>query len=1497
METDSAPIKKAAPQQAALRRPVQIVKKRSGPLDEAIQQIDVSNLAINTRNASTHTMTDATDTVKSTIKEPLQRMHFSPRITSAYTHRSNKRTSIKEKKRERWLFTRKTWKYMTDAGRKLIPDGAENRKEDIPKIEAHFQQVCSAEPRFVLWRRKSSYPGALRSSKRRLKQLLQHTGQKCPNLREREEANNADVVIDLLHSHLGLDESIKTTTLLGTKTVRPDQTCSPSAQRPASNKSSYISGNNVFNRTSALLKPPDRSQHSNHIDQLLERLRLLAQSSAWQRTISIRPEAITADILNDKLAMKKIYSALKKQQLHRILNVPSIPSKNQTNLKHSSSLSSLLHFGNSQRSYSNRKEKEGVPKASVDYSTGAAPATLTASRQYTTSNDNATPSLSFRPSSENSTQLIKNSRALKKKSTPTISCSTQTTFIALSEIKRLGAEYKDKKREQALLKGSVENKCNQPRVRKSSLDNEDISQSVSDTIKRYLRMARKKSVQESPANQFKCINYDRNLRNIQAKGEINPPGMDEANNKAIQTLDAWAVIMLDGIHGHESSETLEAAHREWQELLNERLQRKLQYEQNILLTANSAYGSSLSSRSSSSVPTSPTSPPLSPTITSQTSSSSCSTSDVYSAISSSGTNVPLALTVADKTHSGNILHTSSQFLSNLWHSTTAFSSHTPSGIGLTAGLGGACANKNTASASMGYLSTNMQKSKSSSNVGQFVSRRIQKNRSKSQTRPISSILSSYVTPGPAFKWTPAGEFTWISENGDKLYLMDSPLYTLTDTEAKLLQRVVMEKIGEFNINISESGYTDNKSHKRRILAKKKAMTTNLFDIGKKDYSSNMTIFGNSLESCVANDKIRDVCLEKGSRNSIASLFRGGVVTDPLKFHDNVQSCESLSSNAQVESGGKTRSKTSSVSNYFGNLGKSASMQKSRSQTDMRRKSQELEKNTAEYSENHVKDYDDQFGLAKPELKVPKFMISCLNYLERNGLHSVGLFRVSASKKRVKQMRDEFEKTGKKRFDDNTSPHDVATLLKEFLRDLPEPLLSNKLYTALLGTQKIRNRRLQMEAISHLVKLLPPAHRDTLYVLLRFLAKVAACSDDIPPSDNSQQANGNKMDSNNLATVFAPNILRTTNPALGNNTSSGEQEYMSDAINVVRIMIDHYEEIFKVPAELMDAVYSQMLDECPDQLYRICEFRSHILQGEEQQPLSLSLSNTPDRTQELADAAKNRLCKQTVIPSTDSSKIREYLETYTNDFYGSESFQQAQVTGFDRRKSSPNVLHQQSGIVSASLQIPMHINYDEVFCHSVSDGIAETSNANSKKILMEKITNIPREEGESEYLPISGSLSFTTRKDKSTVSSISDQKPIPPQRKDVKLHTRRQQSSTPMNEVAKSSITSATIILNRDQNIRRHNNEPKLPASITNIGDAILRSKTADFERMSGSLLAKSKGTVTTTTTTTTKRSQSGASIANLTSKSTSTLRSISSSSQHLYKRQELISSANNAIKK
>ncbi|CAD7001533.1 unnamed protein product [Ceratitis capitata] len=110
-----------------------------------------------------------------------------------------------------------------------------------------------------------------------------------------------------------------------------------------------------------------------------------------------------------------------------------------------------------------------------------------------------------------------------------------------------------------------------------------------------------------------------------------------------------------------------------------------------------------------------------------------------------------------------------------------------------------------------------------------------------------------------------------------------------------------------------------------------------------------------------------------------------------------------------------------------------------------------------------------------------------------------------------------------------------------------------------------------------------------------------------------------MDSNNLASAFVPYILRTTLKNSEHDTSTdvtscgnnNEQESMSDAINVrsyvrptlemytmpkifnfpFKVLINHYEEMFKVTVELIEIVYSYMLDTCPEKLYHICEQRS------------------------------------------------------------------------------------------------------------------------------------------------------------------------------------------------------------------------------------------------------------------------------------------------------------------
>jgi len=64
------------------------------------------------------------------------------------------------------------------------------------------------------------------------------------------------------------------------------------------------------------------------------------------------------------------------------------------------------------------------------------------------------------------------------------------------------------------------------------------------------------------------------------------------------------------------------------------------------------------------------------------------------------------------------------------------------------------------------------------------------------------------------------------------------------------------------------------------------------------------------------------------------------------------------------------------------------------------------KPSASLSQFEIEDTD--LGFYKPYqdqlvLMVPMFVNNCIEYLEENGLQKVGLFRVSTSKKRVKQV--------------------------------------------------------------------------------------------------------------------------------------------------------------------------------------------------------------------------------------------------------------------------------------------------------------------------------------------------------------------------------------------------------------------------------------------------------------------------------------------------------------
>ncbi|XP_023168232.1 uncharacterized protein LOC111597647 [Drosophila hydei] len=535
-----------------LRQPVTVIKKKSGPLDSVIDELQQVEESGRHANVNQH----PTSTVVSTGRRRFQ-------------------SKEKDKKRERWLLTRKTWRYMTDAGRKLLPEGKTIHGVDsISHIEEQFQRVCASEPRFILWRRKSSFPGATKScSKRRLKILSQHRGNNYAaqvHQRTQELNENVDVTIEILQSYLKIRDSYKTTTLLGTKTVRPDQTSSPSSQRPNyENKILNSNGLNVTNPNYELV--------------LLERLKFLQNSSLC--SIKLYTDNITPAILEDKALLKKIYNVLKKQQLHRILHSTE-PTSSKANLARSTSYSSLLYNNTSNSCYDIASNYMSYLDDTVQM--------IQKTKSIESSNavkriQKPPETLELRRGSTKNLEtniLDKNpNRGLRDKFLMLNSCGTQTNFVQLSELKLIAEQYEQMLNEISYNNNSENDEADKTQLskhianhRRSSIDNVDVSQSVSDTIKRYLRMARKKNLHDGDENRFKSVNYDRNLRNIKAKGEINPPGLDEGNNKAVQTLDAWAQVALDYIRGNENSINLHNAHIAWQKDLDERIRKKNEWD-------------------------------------------------------------------------------------------------------------------------------------------------------------------------------------------------------------------------------------------------------------------------------------------------------------------------------------------------------------------------------------------------------------------------------------------------------------------------------------------------------------------------------------------------------------------------------------------------------------------------------------------------------------------------------------------------------------------------------------------------------------------------------------------------------------------------------------------------------------------------------------------------------------------------------------------------------
>ncbi|XP_072544619.1 unconventional myosin-IXb isoform X2 [Salminus brasiliensis] len=153
------------------------------------------------------------------------------------------------------------------------------------------------------------------------------------------------------------------------------------------------------------------------------------------------------------------------------------------------------------------------------------------------------------------------------------------------------------------------------------------------------------------------------------------------------------------------------------------------------------------------------------------------------------------------------------------------------------------------------------------------------------------------------------------------------------------------------------------------------------------------------------------------------------------------------------------------------------------------------------------------ALTSSKTPVPVVMEMMLAHVELHGLYTEGIYRKSGSACKAKELHHLMETNPKREYLENYQIHTVTGLIKSWLRELPEPLMTYGLYNDFLYAVDLPEKYERQQAIYAKVDELPTSNFHTLERLIFHLVRVA-----------KEEAH-NRMSANSLAIVFAPCVLR------------------------------------------------------------------------------------------------------------------------------------------------------------------------------------------------------------------------------------------------------------------------------------------------------------------------------------------------------------------------------------
>ncbi|CAD5215161.1 unnamed protein product [Bursaphelenchus xylophilus] len=213
-------------------------------------------------------------------------------------------------------------------------------------------------------------------------------------------------------------------------------------------------------------------------------------------------------------------------------------------------------------------------------------------------------------------------------------------------------------------------------------------------------------------------------------------------------------------------------------------------------------------------------------------------------------------------------------------------------------------------------------------------------------------------------------------------------------------------------------------------------------------------------------------------------------------------------------------------------------------------------------------------------QVPIILEKCIDELQKRGMNCKGLYRTCGVKSKIEQICVQFEQAGEEGNVDLSEVHpmNLASVVKLYLRKLPEPLMTYELYREWLevDTNDITESK---ESLKSLCERLPQQNHDTFKFLLMHLRRVSWFELE------------NLMTPANLAAVISPSLIwnksSNTGPSTptsfsSSSTGTGAQtSVINDAhqqTKVVELLIQYVYDIFD---EDMTADWKKFFEIYPD----------------------------------------------------------------------------------------------------------------------------------------------------------------------------------------------------------------------------------------------------------------------------------------------------------------------------